>query len=136
MTPPCALAVDPGSAKCGLAVVCADLTCLHREIVVTEDLAARAVALVARYQPIAAVCGDGAASKAALPGLRDALGDLPIQLQAERNSTLEARERYLHANPPRGLARLVPPWFRVPPVPYDDWAAQIIGERYWLARPS
>jgi hypothetical protein len=42
-----------------------------------------------------------------------------------------ARRRYVAENPPRGLERLLPSSLRTPSVPYDDYVAVILGERFW-----
>jgi RNase H-fold protein (predicted Holliday junction resolvase) len=47
----------------------------------------------------------------------------------ERMTTLEARALYWRLHPPRGLARLVPAQWRVPPRPIDDLAAWAIMRR-------
>jgi hypothetical protein len=48
----------------------------------------------------------------------------------ERDTTLRARELWRRAEPPRGLARLLPPGLRSPPGPIDDYAAWAIALRY------
>jgi RNase H-fold protein (predicted Holliday junction resolvase) len=47
----------------------------------------------------------------------------------ERMTTLEARPLYWRLHPPRGLLRLVPIQWRVPPRPIDDLAAWAIMRR-------
>jgi hypothetical protein len=61
---------------------------------------------------------------------------LPVAvcLAEEAETTLVARRRYFRDHPPRGWRRLLPLSLQVPPEPYDDYAAAIIGERYLHAR--
>ena len=62
--------------------------------------------------------------------LYDINPDLVIRIGDERNTTYEARDRYFADHPPCGLWRLVPLGMQSPPCPVDDYAAQLIGERY------
>ncbi|MBC6417668.1 MAG: hypothetical protein GDA44_02175 [Prochloron sp. SP5CPC1] len=55
---------------------------------------------------------------------------LPIVMVDERNSSLEARERYWQMYPPQGLIRLIPQGMRLPPRPVDDIVAILLIERY------
>ena len=48
----------------------------------------------------------------------------------EYRTTDEAKKRYWQENPPKGIRRLIPRGMLVPPVPVDDFAAVIIGEKY------
>jgi RNase H-fold protein (predicted Holliday junction resolvase) len=50
-------------------------------------------------------------------------------LTDERMTTLEARALYWRLHPPRGLKRLIPVAWRVPPRPIDDLAAWAIMRR-------
>jgi RNase H-fold protein (predicted Holliday junction resolvase) len=121
------LAIDPGRDKCGLAV-CAPGRVLHREIAPVDRLIDRVRALVAHHAVEAIIVGDQTGSEdilARLSGVR-----VPVRLVAERDSTLAARQRYFNDHPPRGFARFLPPGMRVPPVPYDDYAAVLLAERY------
>ena len=127
------MAIDPGRAKCGVAVVEPGGGVLHREVVATADLERRVVVLLARYAPDVLVVGDRTGSGpiarrlGALSEVRALGGVVAVD---ERDSSLEARRRYFQAMPPRGLWRLVPAGLRVPPVPVDDWAAVVLAERF------
>ena len=48
----------------------------------------------------------------------------------ERNSSLEARDRYWELYPAKGLQKLIPQGMRVPSRPVDDIVAVILIERY------
>ena len=55
---------------------------------------------------------------------------IPITMVDERNSSVEARDRYWEMYPPQGLTRLIPQGLRVPPRPIDDIVAILLIERY------
>ncbi len=137
---PAVLALDPGHRKCGLAVVAADGAIATHVVVAAEDIgpaAARAMlALPADLRVQRIILGDGTRSAEARAQLAAALPDLPIDTVNETGSTLAARDRYWREHPPRGLWRLVPTSLRVPPEPYDDWVAVLLGERYWAGRAN
>ncbi len=122
------LGIDPGTRKCGFAVVREPFAApLELGIVPTGDLASTVADLAARF-PIRAVAlgrGTHASQVAALvAGL-----DVPVHLVDERETTLLARQRYFAVHPPRGWRRLVPRGMLLPPRPIDDFAALLIAER-------
>lgn len=121
------MAIDPGRDKCGLAI-CAPGRVLHREISPTDRLMDRVRALVADHAVDVVLVGDQTGSKAIAAGL-SGIGR-PVRIVAERDSTLAARRRYFQDFPPSGIARLLPAGMRVPPVPYDDYVAVLLAERY------
>jgi RNase H-fold protein (predicted Holliday junction resolvase) len=123
------LGIDPGTRKCGYAVVVEPGGApLELGIVPTGELGARTLALAERFalRAIALGAGTNAAPVAAL--LRDL--HVPIATVDERETTLLARRRYFAAHPPRGWRRLVPRGMLVPPRPIDDFAALLIAERF------
>jgi RNase H-fold protein (predicted Holliday junction resolvase) len=124
------LAVDPGRAKCGVAVV-SSRGVLHREIVPAPDLSGRAAALLRRFAPACLVVGGGTGSGPILAALDACRGDVPLAAVDEAHTSELARARYLRENRPRGLRRLVPSFLRTPETPYDDYVAVILAER-WL----
>jgi hypothetical protein len=130
-SPPVILAVDPGREKCGIAVVAQSGEILYRAIVPSPDLTAVVRALVEQYHPIHLVCGRGTGSKPIVHGLQAAALAIPLTLVDEAYTSEAARARYVAENPPRGLARLLPHSLRTPPVPYDDYVAIILAERFW-----
>ncbi len=123
------LGIDPGTRKCGYAVVVSPgAEPLELGIVPTEEFAARVRDLVLRFAPRAIALGAGtntAPVAAMLQGL-----PLPVRAVDERETTLLARRRYFAANPPRGWRRLVPRGMLLPPRPIDDFAALLIAERF------
>jgi RNase H-fold protein (predicted Holliday junction resolvase) len=128
---PVILAVDPGREKCGVAVVARSGEVLYRAIVPSSDLTTTVHTLIEKYHPIHLVCGRGTGSKPIVRGLQDTSLQIPLNLVDEAYTSEAARARYVAENPPRGLAKLLPHSLRTPPVPYDDYVAIILAERFW-----
>lgn len=132
MTPPrIVVAIDPGSAKCGVAVVDDALKVYEQEIVPTPQLTEKVKVLAQNHNILALVVGKGTGSHPLRTALTEQFPSLPLHLVDENFSTLEARERYFEMNPPRWLQRLLPKGLRVPPCPIDDYVAVLLAERYW-----
>jgi RNase H-fold protein (predicted Holliday junction resolvase) len=128
------VAVDPGTAKCGVAVVDGEGRVPHRAVVPTERLVTIVLRLVAAHAPERVLVGDGTQSAPIVRALRDALPEsLPVTPVPEGFTSQRARARYLAENPPSGLSRLLPRGLRTPPVPIDDYVAVLLAED-WLAR--
>ena len=132
---PTVLAVDPGSAKCGVAVVHQDGRTLLRDIVATERIQETLAGLVARFRPVALIVGGGTSSRLLLRELQSGDLPLPVERVEEAHTTEAARQRYLAEHPARGWERLLPRGLRTPPRPVDDYAAVILAERYWQTHP-
>ena len=124
------MAIDPGKEKCGLAVLDQNGKTLKKKVIAREEAAKLISQHVAEHGISTLVIGRSSFGKAMEKELLKL--DLPANLifVSEKHSTLEARKRYWQENRPRGLWRLVPTTLRVPPVPIDDYAAVILGERY------
>lgn len=122
------LGVDPGTRKCGYAVVAeADAAPLELGIVATGGLAER-IAEVAGRVRLRAVALGGGTHNAQVAALVAGLG-LPVHVIDERDTTLLARRRYFQVHPPTGWRRLLPRGLLLPPRPIDDFAALLIAER-------
>lgn len=122
------LGIDPGTKKCGYAVVAEPgVEPIELGIVPTEALAGRIVEVAARL-PLRAVALGGGTHTAAVAALVAGLG-LPVHVIDERETTLLARRRYFAAYPPKGWRRLIPSGMLLPPRPIDDFAAVLIAER-------
>ena len=126
----CLLALDPGSDKCGYAVVRYDGAVGEKGVVALNCLAENVSRICTNLGPDVVVIGKGTAGAQTHALVRDVVGGIPVDFGEEKHSTREARERYFRENPPRGFWRLVPIGLQVPPCPVDDYAAWIIGERY------
>ncbi len=122
------LGIDPGTRKCGYAVVPALGTPpAELGIVATEIIGETLRDVLARHA-VAAIALGGGTNVAPVRAVLEALG-LPIHIVDERETTLLARRRYFAAHPPRGWRRLVPRGMLLPPRPIDDFAAVLIAER-------
>ncbi len=122
------LGIDPGTRKCGYALVavCGQAPA-ELGIVATGELAAAMQEVVRRFAPSAIALGGGTHARAV--GEQLALLGIPVEIVDERATTLLARQRYFAAHPPSGWRRLVPRGMLLPPRPIDDYAAVLIAER-------
>ena len=102
---------------------------LHQSVVETESLSCELAELCSRFVPDVLVVGDGTTSSAAAEIAR-ATEAAPVELVDEKHSSEVARRRFFQLNPPRGWRRLVPTSLQTPPVPYDDYVAVVLAERY------
>jgi RNase H-fold protein (predicted Holliday junction resolvase) len=127
-------AVDPGSHKVGYAVVHSDLT--HGEMGIASInevviLINRSFAEAHSDDNPVLVVGDGTGSKCFCNRFKNLVTVPSICLVNERDTTLAARQKYFEENPPKGLLRLLPAGLRFPPRPLDDYAAWLIGVKYF-----
>jgi len=123
------LGVDPGTRKCGFAVIeGAGAQPRTLGIVPLEEFGARLATLCAEFAIDMVAIGHGT-NAAAVSAVVRAAG-LPFALVDERETTLQARARFFVDHPPRGWRRLVPRGMLLPDRPIDDYAALLIAERY------
>ncbi len=126
------LAIDPGSGKCGLAVVRKENKgeeILFRDVCQFDQLESCIAKAFAEYKPDLVVVGNGTNSKATQTKVRTVVPGCAILILDERDTTIRARERYWQHTPRRGWRRLLPSSMQVPPVPIDDFVAVILAER-------
>ncbi len=125
------LGFDPGRDKCGLAVATVDKQILYHQVVKSEDTISSIQKIWSKYQPNKLIIGNLTTSKQWKQKIEDKLNlSEEIILVDEKNSTLEARDRYWQMYPPKGLGRLIPQSLKVPPHPIDDIVAIILIERF------
>lgn len=122
------LAIDPGKDKCGTAVISENKIVLEKKVIATKSLQGVVSDAISRFTFDTIVLGSGTYSKIIKKEL--AKFDKKIVLFPEKFTTLDARKRYWIENPPKGLWKLVPEGLRLPPRPYDDFAAVLLGERF------
>jgi len=80
------------------------------------------------------VVGSGTNSKEVVKRIRtECIGDSILVID-EKDTTLQARERYWIHNKRRGWRRFLPATLQVPPEPIDDYAALILAERVLSSR--
>ena len=131
-------AIDPGSSKCGMALVKRiqeDRIELLWHDVVPVDLVTPKLHEAythAPYQMI--IMGDGTSSNQLIQRIREHLPSMAMLVIDEKDTTLQARERYWEKNSRRGWRRFIPATLQVPPVPVDDYVAMILAERVLLGQ--
>ncbi|HEV2739907.1 MAG TPA: crossover junction endodeoxyribonuclease RuvC [Candidatus Elarobacter sp.] len=126
------LGLDPGTRKCGYAVVTGlDVPPLTLGIVAIESLAERLREVLAATPVALAAVGRGT-NAAVVAGVVRELG-VPVELVDERETSLLARARFFRDHPPRGWRRMVPQGMLLPDRPIDDYAALLIAERFLKA---
>jgi len=127
------LAIDPGSSKCGMALVRRDaqgkIALLWRKIAPLEQLetALDEASQQAAFQMV--IAGSGTHSRTVVARIREAMPGVGILVIDEKDTTMQARERYWEFNRRRGWRRLIPATLQVPPEPVDDLVALILAER-------
>ena len=125
------LAIDPGSVKCGVAVVNQELRVLHRSVTLSGEVIDLTQRLIVDYEPSELIIGSGTGSKPLIKQFKEANFGIRIVPVDEFKTSEEARLRYVKENPPIGWKRLIPQSLRTPEAPYDDYVAIILAERYW-----
>jgi len=127
------LAIDPGTSKCGLALVRRDadsqIGLIWRKITPVEDLVAVVDEAVAQAKVDLLVVGAGTGSRRIIDSLRENRAGLNILVVDEKDTSLHARERYWEHHKRRGLRRFWPATLQMPPEPFDDFVALILAER-------
>jgi len=130
MHPDLVLAVDPGRARWGLALVSADGFCIVRCVVSAADGPAAVARMLDEHRPAVLALGDRTGARDACRALAERGITCPIAMVPEAGSSMEARQLYFRLNPPRGIRRLIPRGLLLPPEPIDGYAAQVIALRY------
>lgn len=126
------LGLDPGTRKCGYAVL-SELGAAPLElgIVPLAGLATALAGLLARFPIDIVAIGHG--TNAGVVSTEVAALGLAFVLVDERETTLRARWRFFADHPPQGWKRFIPRGMLVPDRPIDDYAALLIAERYLRA---
>jgi RNase H-fold protein (predicted Holliday junction resolvase) len=132
------LSLDPGSHKCGVAVVhCEEkqTEVLLQRVVEASKLETSLPVWIKDYKIDVVVLGDATTSQAWRARVEKVISlhvsqPLKIELVKEAGSTLEARTFYWRAHPPRGWRKVLPLSLQTPPEPIDDFAAIVLAERY------
>lgn len=124
--------LDPGRSKCGLVLADGgNLRLLAAAILPPQE----AQALLAHWQRqglALVVLGNGTGSADWRRQLEE-LG-LRLELVDERDTTLQARQRYWELDEPWHWRRWLPSGLRLPPRDIDDVVAQLLLERHLEAR--
>ncbi len=107
-----------------------ELEILNRAVVPTIGLSALLREWGKRYRVDQVVVGDRTGREEIRRIVAAALPAVPVTLVREAQTTLLARRAYFADHPPRGWRRLLPRSMQLPPVPYDDYAAAVILQRF------
>ncbi|NET25231.1 pre-16S rRNA-processing nuclease YqgF [Okeania sp. SIO1I7] len=125
------LGFDPGSQKCGIALMDREKQLHYHEVVESPEVVTTIKNLNQKFDIDLIVIGDQTHSKTWKQTLTKIISKtVPIIKIDERYSSLEARDRYWQMYPPQGIFRLIPLGMRIPPKPVDDIVAIILIERY------
>ncbi|NJK49751.1 pre-16S rRNA-processing nuclease YqgF [Candidatus Gracilibacteria bacterium] len=125
------LGFDPGRDKCGLAVMGRDRKLEYHQVVTTAVVIDTVKSLCQQFSVEQLVIGNQTTSKQWRQKLEEHLPhSISIVTVDERNSSLEARDRYWQMYPPKGLQKIIPQGMRLPPRPIDDIVAILLIERY------
>jgi RNase H-fold protein (predicted Holliday junction resolvase) len=130
-TQPVILGFDPGKDKCGVAVMGLDRRLYYHQVVISQEAIVSINNLRQKFPISLLVMGNQTTAKSWKKQLQEELSQqINIVMVDERNSTLEARDRYWQMYPAKGLTKLVPQGMRTPPRPIDDIVAILLIERY------
>ena len=122
------LSIDPGTEKCGVALLDRNGNTLSQAILQLEDLETYIRETVGKYIQFKTVIGNSTGLERIIQILKPM--KIKYDIIDEQQSSLEARKLYFKNHPPRGLKRLLPKGLLIPPVAIDDWSAVVIGHRY------
>jgi RNase H-fold protein (predicted Holliday junction resolvase) len=127
------VAIDPGTTKCGLAVVRRNsggkLEIVSRAILAPDELVETISSVKDKERISLLIVGGGTQSQRVVSLMREAMPSMGILVVDEKDTTLQARERYWEHHKRRGWRRLLPATLQVPPEPVDDFVAFILAER-------
>jgi RNase H-fold protein (predicted Holliday junction resolvase) len=133
MTTKTVLSIDPGTSKCGMALVQrledGSIKLLWHDVVPADAVIVKLheAYIVEGFQLV--IIGDSTGSKKVKTDLRRHLPSMGILVIDEKETTIQARERYWEYNPRKGWRKFLPATLQVPPEPYDDYAALVLAER-------
>lgn len=126
------LAVDPGTHKCGMALVRRtgpkSVELLWHEVVATEHLLPKLHEAYVHGGFQLVIVGGATGSGAVIHALREHLPSMGLLVVDEEHTTLKARERYWAHHGKRGWRRFIPSSALHPPAPFDDFAALVMAE--------
>ena len=125
------ISIDPGKAKCGIAVVNSSGEVLKRKVVSTTIIVETLSEFINKYSAEKFLIGSGTFSKTVKKMITDLLPNITIEVVDEKHSTEVARKLYFKEYPPKGIFKIIPLGLQIPPVPYDDFAAIVLAKKYF-----
>ncbi|MGM0549331.1 MAG: resolvase [Bacillota bacterium] len=125
------LALDPGRAKVGAAVLNYKAQVQEKTIVPLEELKDYLTELESNYKLRELIVGNGTGAERVIELLKENFDFKKINLVAEEFTTEAAQRRYLEEKPMSNYEKLLRKFisWKVKK-PLDDYAALIIGEKY------
>lgn len=126
------MAIDPGRAKCGIAVVDRKGTVLFVKAVENSVVVAELQQIFDEYVLNKVVMGNGTDHINVLTKIKAAYPNLSIEMVDEKNTTLMARKLYWQYNKPSFWQNLIPYDWRTTPI-LDGYAALAIAIKYMEA---
>ena len=129
------LAIDPGRAKFGVAVLRYGSAPVvhHKAVCDYKRIDSELKILAINYCPDYIVIGDGTGSAEYAKAASQLFPDATIEIVDEKFTSQEAKKRVLINENPRGFRKLIPLMFRDPLGPIDDEVAVILAERKFVA---
>ena len=125
------LGFDPGRNKCGVAVMNSDGEVLHHQVALSDNVIGTVRFLRKKYGVTLVIMGNQTTAQQWQQRIQNEISPpLAIALVNERNSSLEARDRYWEMFPPNFTQKLLPKGMRLPPRAIDDIVAILLIERY------
>lgn len=132
------ISVDPGSLKCGVAVISGpDIQRLYLGVIESERLVAEMGILLSRFPDVSKILmGGGTGSGTLRRAVLAAYPHIPLLVVNEHGSSMRARQRFVAEIPAPGWRRFLPKGLRIPERPYDYFVALLLAEDYFLAFPG
>ena len=122
-------AIDPGSDKCGFALLDGNGKALIQKVVMTDELCVEVMKAYEQYPFNRLMLGNGTTSANAEERIGKLLPSVKVEVVDEYRTTELGRKDYFKDHPPSGLKRFLPQGLLTPPVPVDDYAAAILARR-------
>jgi RNase H-fold protein (predicted Holliday junction resolvase) len=126
------LGIDAGSHKVGYAILDEKNSVFLKGIILLNDFRNELLKLLNDYKIEAIVVGSGTGHKRIVEFIGEINPNLEIVIISEKNSSVEAKWRYL--NSLKGLKGFFYKLIGYADKPIDDISAQIIAERYLKER--
>lgn len=129
------LSIDPGSKKCGIAVVSSVEGVLDHRVLAVASLEKLCTELDNLYNFSHVIVGGSTGSGHVVQIVQGVLKG-EVTVVDETHSTERARLRYFKDHPPTGLKRFLPLSLLFPPELYDDYAAIVLAEDFIASHTS
>lgn len=127
------LAIDPGTSKCGMAVLTrmADgkMVIQWRAVVPPDKVLVKLHEAYATQPFNLVIVGSGTGHRDVVSAVREHIPGMGLLVVDEKNTSQQARERYWERHPRKGWRKLLPASMQTPPDPVDDYVATILAER-------